>query len=188
MEKSDALFAKCSASLWAGVIALILCGCSVQPPSREPAVKVLVVASSDRDHEAMIAKAQPFLEALAAENHFALDFTRDAGQINEANLAQYQVFVQLHLAPFNMSASQQKALQKFIEEGHGWIGIHAAGLTGKQFLAPGTPYWQWFQDLMGGHRLFAPSRDSDGFGRAGESSPSGDAEPARVVGDSGRVV
>jgi uncharacterized protein len=131
------------------MMALILCGCSAGPRSPAPAFKVLVVASSDHDHEAMIAKAQPFLEALAAENHFALDFTKDTGQIDEANLAKYQVFIQFHLAPFNMSASQQKALQKFIEDGHGWIGIHAAGLTGKQFLAPGTPYWQWFQDLMG---------------------------------------
>jgi type 1 glutamine amidotransferase len=96
----------------------------------------------------MIARAEPFLERVAARNHFGLDFTRDASRINEANLARYQVFIQLHLAPFNMS-QQQKTLQKFIEEGHGWIGIHAAGLTGKQFLAPGTPYWQWFEDLMG---------------------------------------
>jgi uncharacterized protein len=149
MDKLGVLFAKWAANLWAGIMVLIVCGCSAQTHSHEPALRVLVVASSDRDHEAMIVKAQPFLEALAAENHFALDFTRDAGQINEANLARYQVFVQLHLAPFNMSASQQNALQQFIEAGHGWVGIHAAGLTGKQFLAPGTPYWQWFQDLMG---------------------------------------
>jgi type 1 glutamine amidotransferase len=149
MEKPDTLFVKCPASLWAGMMALILCGCSAGTRSPAPAFKVLVIASSDRDHEAMIVKAQPFLATLAAENHFLLDFTKDASQIDEANLAKYQVFIQLHLAPFNMSVSQQKALQKFIEKGHGWIGIHAAGLTGKQFLAPGTPYWQWFEGLMG---------------------------------------
>ena len=60
----------------------------------------------------MIARAEPFLARLAAENHFALDFTKDAGQINEANLARYQVFVQLQLAPFNMSGEQQQALQR----------------------------------------------------------------------------
>jgi type 1 glutamine amidotransferase len=149
MAKSNILSVKYAIGFWAGMMALILGGCSAATRSREPAFKVLVVASSDHDHEAMIAQAEPFLVALAAENRFVLDFTRDAAQINEENLARYQVFVQLHLAPFNMSAPQQKALQKFIEEGHGWIGIHAAGLTGKQFLARGTPYWQWFQDLMG---------------------------------------
>ncbi len=58
--------------------------------------------------------------------------------------------MQLHLAPFDMSAEQQQALQRFIEDGHGWVGIHAAGLTGRQFIDPATPYWQWFEDLMGG--------------------------------------
>ena len=81
----------------------------------------------------MIDRARPFLAALAAENHFALDFTKDTSRISEANLAGYQVVVQLHLAPFDMSPSQQAALQKFIEAGHGWIGVHAAGLTGRQF-------------------------------------------------------
>ncbi|MEN6334493.1 MAG: ThuA domain-containing protein, partial [Phycisphaerales bacterium] len=101
--------------------------------------RVLVVASSDSDHAEMISAAQPFLARLAAENHFVLDFTKDAGRIDEASLADYQVFVQLQLAPFNMSSQQQGALQKFIEEGRGWIGIHAAGLTGNQFLAAETP-------------------------------------------------
>ena len=57
------------------------------------------------------------------------------------------------------------------------LGADQAGLTGKQFLAPGTPYWQWFEDLMGGHRLFAPSRDSDGVRSLLEDRrPSCDAE------------
>ena len=40
-----------------------------------------------------------------------------------------------------MTAEEQAALQRFIESGHGWVGIHAAGLTGKQFIGTGAPYW-----------------------------------------------
>lgn len=149
MEKSNFLSLRCAVGLSAAVAVLVLGGCSATTRSPEPAFRVLVVASSDHDHAAMSTAAEPFLAALAAQNHFALDFTRDAGVLNEANLVRYQVVVQLHLAPFNMSPPQQAALQKFIEDGHGWIGIHAAGLTGRQFIGPGTPYWQWFQDLMG---------------------------------------
>jgi type 1 glutamine amidotransferase len=137
-------------TFFTGMMVLVLPGCSSRPGPRGPAFRVLVVASSDSDHAAMIAEAEPFLARIAAENGFALDFTKDAGRINEANLADYQVFVQLQLAPFNLTAAQQQALQKFIEQGHGWVGIHAAGLTGRQFLAAGTPYWQWFEELMGG--------------------------------------
>jgi len=49
-----------------------------------------------------------------------------------------------------MTYSQQAALQKFIEKGNGWVGIHAAGLTGREFLAPNTIYWNWFEKFMGG--------------------------------------
>ncbi len=47
-----------------------------------------------------------------------------------------------------MSYAQQDALQQFVEKGNGFVGIHAAGLTGHQFH-PNDKYWQWFEDLMG---------------------------------------
>jgi len=124
----------------------------IKAPAQPPAhsFKVLVVASRARDHLKMIAAAKPFLERLAKDNSFSLDFTDDTSRISEAGLEDYQVFVMLHLAPFDMSYSQQAALRKFVEQGKGWVGIHAAGLTGKEFLAPGTRYWQWFEDFMGG--------------------------------------
>jgi uncharacterized protein len=149
MEKTRLSVATFIAGVLAGMIP-VLSGCASEPHSQGPAFRVLVVASSDPDHAAMIARAELFLAKLAAQNRFALDFTKDPNQINEVNLSGYQAFVQLQLAPFNMSQAQQQALQRYIEQGHGWIGIHAAGLTGRQFLSPETPYWQWFEDLMGG--------------------------------------
>ena len=111
--------------------------------------RVLVVGSLAKDHVKMMDSAQPFFDRLASEMHFTVDFTKDTSVINDANLAKYQIFIMLHLAPFDMSPAQQASLQKFIEAGKGWIGIHAAGLTGKQFHA-GAPYWDWFQEFMGG--------------------------------------
>src|SRR5437016_3234574 len=112
--------------------------------------KALIVASRAKDHLQMSASAEPFFAQMAAENHFAVDFTDDAETINEENLKRYQVFVMLHLAPFDMTYSQQEALQTFIESGKGWVGIHAAGLAGKAFVGSGTRYWQWFEDFLGG--------------------------------------
>ena len=126
------------------IVLLVLCQAGVGAQS----FRVLVVASRARDHLKMIAAARPFFEQMAAEEHFELDFTDDTSRINPANLARYQVFVMLHLAPFDMSYSQQDALRQFVEQGKGWVGIHAAGLTGKQFH-PNDRYWQWFEDLMG---------------------------------------
>lgn len=112
-------------------------------------IRVLVVASADPDHDKMIIASRPFFEKLAKQNKFLIDLTRDAKVLNEDTLAKYQVFIQLHLAPFDMTQEQQFAVQQFISKGKGWIGLHAAGLTGTQFLNPGMPYWKWFEQLMG---------------------------------------
>src|SRR5438067_1258426 len=95
--------------------------------------EALIVASIAKDHQRMIAAARPFFARMGMDHHFDVEFTDDAETINDENLKQYQVFVMLHLAPFDMTYPQQEALQKFIESGKGWVGIHAAGLTGKQF-------------------------------------------------------
>jgi uncharacterized protein len=132
------------------VIAAFLIGNYGYVTAQKPAFKVLAVASADPDHDPMIIKSKAWLEKIAFENNFEVIVTRDASLINDENLAKYQVFVQLHLAPFDMTPSQQAALQKFITNGKGWVGVHAAGLTGTQFKGTEVPYWIWFEKLMGG--------------------------------------
>jgi len=136
------------------VFALLVAGVGFAEPLG-PKFRLLVVASRAKDHLKMIAAAKPVLEKLAKENGFAVDFTDDADTIKDENLSHYQAFMMLHLAPFDMKPAQQAALQKFIESGHGWIGIHAAGLTGREFLDPKTVYWEWFEGFMGGV-LYSP--------------------------------
>jgi type 1 glutamine amidotransferase len=111
--------------------------------------RVLVVASPDPDHGAMIISSQAMLEKIGSENGFTVDFTRDASLITDENLLNYKVVVQLHLAYFEMTQKEQSALQHFISQGKGWVGIHAAGLTGKQFINKETTYWDWYQKMIG---------------------------------------
>jgi type 1 glutamine amidotransferase len=119
---------------------------SVKP---EPRFRVLAVMSKAKDHIKMMAAAMPMLQKMADDNNFKIDITDDTSTINDANLKNYQVFLMLQEAPFDMSYAQQDALQKFVDSGKGWVGVHAAGLTGKQFLGPDKKYWQWFEGLMG---------------------------------------
>ena len=128
------------------VVSFIFC-CGLRAQHKK--LNVIIVGSTDKYHAGSVAKGREFFKKLAADNNFNLCFTQDTSLINDDTLAKYQVFVQLHLAPFDMSGRQQQALQKFIEQGKGWVGIHAAGLTGKQFH-PKDIYWQWFEDAMGG--------------------------------------
>lgn len=132
------------------VFVIFIFGLTTTVVAQNQKIKVLVVASSDPDHDPMIVAAKQFFKEIAFTNQFEIDFTRDASVITESNLENYQVFIQLHLAPFDMMQEQQFAIQQFISRGKGWIGLHAAGLTGKQFIDSKTPYWQWFEKLMGG--------------------------------------
>lgn len=134
------LFAVSIAAVYIGALSMI----------KRPAFRAIVILSKAKDHIKMMTSARPFLEKMASDNNFIVDITDDTSQLNDDNLAKYQVFIQLQEAPFDMSTEQQAAVQKFIEQGKGWVGIHAAGLTGRDFVSPDIPYWQWFQDFMGG--------------------------------------
>lgn len=122
----------------------------VMSMTKRPQFRVLAITSKAKHHIEMMACAKPFLRKMASENNFEVVITDDTSQINDDNLKQYKVFIMLQLAPFDMSSSQQAALQKFAEQGNGWVGIHAAGLTGKSFVKADRTYWQWFEDFMGG--------------------------------------
>jgi type 1 glutamine amidotransferase len=115
-----------------------------------PGFRVLVVASTDPNHWPMAEKSEPLFAALAKENSFSVDFTKGGTALTDDSLGHYDVVVQLHEAPFDLSTGQQDALQRFILRGGGWVGVHAAGLTGKQFVAKDVRYWQWFEDFFGG--------------------------------------
>jgi uncharacterized protein len=132
------------------VVTIALIGARTFSGAGAPAFSAIVVATRAEDHAAMIAAARPFLERLGAQYNFAITFTQDVSQLNDRVLAGHQVLVQLQLAPFEVPPAQQGAFQRFIERGGGWVGIHAAGLTGKQFLDEKTAYWKWFEDFFGG--------------------------------------
>jgi uncharacterized protein len=135
------------------LVALSGCACAthetVNPAATQKPFRVLAVESKAKDHLKMMAAAGPMLTMMGTDNNFTIDITDDATVINDANLAHYDVFLMLQEAPFDMTVTEQEAMQKFVESGHGWVGIHAAGLTGKGFN-PNQRYWQWFEDFLGG--------------------------------------
>ncbi|HTE34269.1 MAG TPA: ThuA domain-containing protein [Chryseolinea sp.] len=123
---------------------------STSTMAQKSTFKAIAILSRAEDHRKMMDASKAFLEGIAAANNFTIDITDDTSVLNDDNLSRYTVLVQLQEAAFDMSAIQQAAVQKFIEHGNGWVGIHAAGLTGKQFIAADKVYWQWFEDFMGG--------------------------------------
>ncbi len=123
--------------------------------------KVFMIASTAPEHTPMSNAAVPVIQALGVANGFTVDSTSDTSLMTDENLSHYQVFVQMQLGSFEMPPTAQAALQKFIEQGKGWVGVHAAGLTGIQFIEDvngdiigDLKYWPWYTTFIGGDANF----------------------------------
>lgn len=116
--------------------------------------KFRVVALAERaggDHQKFVDTARAYLNKLAAENDFTVDYITGTERINDEYLAQYKLFIQLNYPPYRWAPIAKKAFEDYIAEGRGgWIGFHHAALLGD---FDGYPMDPWFTQFLGGIRF-----------------------------------
>jgi YVTN family beta-propeller protein len=119
---------------------------------RPPRFRVLSLAErAGGDHQKFVDAASLYLNTLAAENDFAVDYFTGTERINEESLAQYKLFVQLNYPPYRWAPAAKKAFEDYITQGKGgWIGFHHASLLGD---FDGYPMDPWFSEFLGGIRF-----------------------------------
>lgn len=117
-----------------------------------PKFRVLALAERGAgDHQTFVDAARMYLNKLAAENGFAVDYFIGTDRINEQSLARYQLFIQLNYPPYRWSPAAKKAFEDYITQGKGgWIGFHHAALLGE---FDGYPLDPWFFQFLGGIRF-----------------------------------
>ncbi len=116
----------------------------------QPRFKVLAIAENGGHHIQYSTRAKVWLNQLAADSSFAIDYISNTDEIDEDYLSRYQLFIQLDYPPYGWKEKAVAAFIKYIEQGKGgWIGFHHATLLGE---FDGFPMWQWFSDFMGGIR------------------------------------
>lgn len=121
--------------------------CNAQE-SKKSKFKVLVLYENGGHHLEFTKAAKPWLNKLAADSNFTIDYIESTKTINDKLLKQYKLFIQLDYPPYTWSEESMKAFQNYINSGKGgWIGLHHATLLGE---FDGYPMWQWFSDFMGG--------------------------------------
>jgi type 1 glutamine amidotransferase len=119
-----------------------------QPPKK---FKVLAIAEKGGLHQGFVDAAKLWLAQESIKGNFTVDYIEDTVKIDDALLAQYQLFIQLNFPPYAWTPTATAAFQKYINEGRGgWIGFHHATLLGE---FDGYPIWPWFSDFMGGIRF-----------------------------------
>jgi type 1 glutamine amidotransferase len=120
-------------------------------PDHPVKFRVVAIAESGQGpHNDFVAAAKVWLQQLAAENDFAVDYISNTDPIDDAFLAKYRLFIQLNYAPYRWTPVAKKAFQRYITRGTGgWIGFHHAMLLGD---FDGYPMWPWWSHFMGGIR------------------------------------
>ncbi|PWT89393.1 MAG: hypothetical protein C5B56_07210, partial [Proteobacteria bacterium] len=119
---------------------------------RAPRFRVLALAErASGDHQKFVDAARVYLDRLAAENDFAVDFVTGTERINDDVLSRYKLFIQLNYPPYRWAPVAKQAFVDYITQGKGgWIGFHHASLLGD---FDGYPMDPWFSDFLGGIRF-----------------------------------
>lgn len=112
-----------------------------------PRFRALVLSESGGHHIAYSRAAKVWLDQLAADSSFVIDYINNTDKIDVDFLQQYQLFIQLDYPPYGWKDKAAKAFESYINEGKGgWIGFHHATLLGE---FDGFGIWPWFYKFMG---------------------------------------
>jgi uncharacterized protein len=106
--------------------------------------KALLVTTTRGWHHEALHYGVVALQQLAQKNEFALDLFQDPKSFTDKNLEQYRVVIFLHTTGDIFDSSQQKVMERFIQGGKGFVGIHSASDTEYD--------WPWYTKLVG--RMF----------------------------------
>lgn len=127
----------------------IVCFSYVVPKKK---ISILVFSKTAGYRHSAIAEGKIALLKLAAENNFSIDTTEDAGFFTDKNLKKYSAVIFLSTTGDVLNEEQQKAFEKYIQSGKGFVGIHAA---------TDTEYdWPWFAKLVGANFLSHPKQQT----------------------------
>src|SRR5258708_21629216 len=114
---------------------------------RNPKFKVIALYENGGHHIQYSKAAKIWLNKLAADSNFSIDYIRNTDSIDDNFLSKCNLFIQLDYPPYGWKDNAVLAFQHYITQGKGgWIGFHHASLLGE---FDGYPMWQWFSAFMG---------------------------------------
>ncbi len=104
---------------------------------------VLVFTKTAGFYHPSIPAGIAMIEELGNEHDFSVEVTEDAGLFTTQNLQQYEVVIFLSTTGDVLNSSQENAFETYINNGGGYVGIHAASDTEYD--------WPWYGGLVGAY-------------------------------------
>ncbi len=110
-------------------------------PTSPPRVLVFTRTLGFR-HSAIAAAITALMQA-GTDRGWRFTFTEDATRFTDENLAGFDVVAFLLTSGDVLATDQEQALQRFVQAGKGWVGVHSASDTEYD--------WPWYGELVGAY-------------------------------------
>ena len=116
---------------------------AIKAPGPSKSFDVLVFSKTAGFRHDSIPAGIAAIKKLGRENGFRVDATEDAAAFTDENLAEYETVVWLSTTGDVLNEEQQAAFERYIRDGGGYVGIHAAADTEYE--------WEWYGRLVGAY-------------------------------------
>lgn len=125
----------------------LVAGCTQPDPETSAGMnadaRILVFSKTAGFRHASIEPGKLALMEMGQERGVEVDTTEDAGRFTDSNLAGYNAILFLSTTLDVLDEEQQGALERYIQGGGGYVGIHAASDTEYD--------WPWYGQMVGGY-------------------------------------
>jgi cytochrome c len=116
---------------------------TVLPPDSSAKFRALIFSKTAAFRHDSIPNGIAAIQTLGQQNNWQVDATEDGSLFRDDVLSHYKVVIFLSTTGDVLTDDQQAAFQRFIEAGHGYVGIHSAA---------DTEYtWPWYGRLVGAY-------------------------------------
>ncbi|HEY7885028.1 MAG TPA: ThuA domain-containing protein [Cellvibrionaceae bacterium] len=110
-------------------------------PALAKQFNVFLFTKTDGWHHESINEGVIALRKMAEKHHFDIHWNERADLFNDENLKQYHAVIFLNTTGNVLNEDQQGAMERFIQSGKGYVGIHSASDTEYD--------WDWYTKMVG---------------------------------------
>ncbi len=118
--------------------------CSVELNAQSKQFKALLITTTKGWHHESLHTGVLAIQQLGVKNHFDVVLLENPNGFNDKYVEQFKVIIFLNTTGDIFDSAQQKVMERFIQSGKGYVGIHSASDTEYD--------WEWYTKLVG--RIF----------------------------------
>lgn len=123
------------------IIVLISLCCTHMTAQNRGQFNVLLFTKTAGFHHESILDGVSAIRNLAKKHHFSVDWQEMTSRFTEDGLSNYDAIIFLNTTGDVLNDEQQVAMEKFIQSGKGFVGIHSASDTEYD--------WEWYTKMVG---------------------------------------